>query len=58
MHHTEKSWQASLTALLQQAGQPRLIRAHEVADAILDLCLEESGGRTGELVVLDGSDTP
>jgi NAD(P)-dependent dehydrogenase (short-subunit alcohol dehydrogenase family) len=58
MHHTEKSWQASLTALLQQAGQSRLIRAHEVAEAILDLCLEESGGRTGELVILDGSDAP
>jgi NAD(P)-dependent dehydrogenase (short-subunit alcohol dehydrogenase family) len=58
MHHTKKSWQEALTSLLEQAGQPRLIRAHEVADAILELCTEEAAGRTGELVVLDGSGTP
>jgi 3-hydroxybutyrate dehydrogenase len=57
MHHTDKSWEDALRALLQKAGQPRLIRAHEVADAIVDLCREEAGGRTGELVVLDGSDS-
>lgn len=58
MHQTERSWQESLAALLEQAGQPRLIRAHEVAEAILELCIEEAGSRTGELVVLDGSETP
>lgn len=58
MHHTDTSWQDALTALLGQAGQPRLIRAHEVAEAIRDLCTEEAGGRTGELIVLDGADTP
>ena len=56
MHHTGQSWQEALTSVLKQAGQPRLIRAHEVADVVVDLCLEESSGRTGELVVLDGSD--
>ena len=55
MHHTGQSWQEALMAVLKQAGQPRLIRAHEVADVVVDLCLEESSGRTGELVVLDGS---
>jgi NAD(P)-dependent dehydrogenase (short-subunit alcohol dehydrogenase family) len=58
MHHTKQSWQEALTSLLAQAGQPRLIRAHEVADEILALCLEEAGGRNGELVVLDGTETP
>jgi len=58
MHHTGKSWQDALKALLDQAGQPRLIRAHEVADTIVELCGEDAGTRTGELVVLDGSETP
>lgn len=58
MHHTGKPWQDALRALLEQAGQPRLIRAHEVADQIVELALEDAGGRTGELVVLDGSETP
>jgi len=58
MHHTGKNWQDALNLLLSESGQPRLIRAHEVADAILALCLEEAHGRNGELVVLDGQDTP
>ena len=58
MHQTDRSWQESLAALLEQAGQPRLIRAHEVAESIVELCLEEAGSRNGELVVLDGSETP
>lgn len=58
VHHTGKSWQEALKAILTQANQPRLIRAHEVADTIVSLCLEEAGHRTGELVILDGSDTP
>ncbi|MDX1492656.1 MAG: SDR family oxidoreductase [Longimicrobiales bacterium] len=58
MHQTGRSWQESLSALLKQADQPRLIRAHEVAEAIVELCLEEAGSRNGELVVLDGSETP
>ena len=58
MRHTGKSWEEALTALLAQSGQPRLIRAHEVADEIVSLCLEESVGRNGELVILDASETP
>ncbi len=58
MHHTGKSWQEALKSLLKQAGQPRLIRAHEVADEIVGIALEGSAGRNGELVVLDGVDTP
>ncbi len=57
MHLTGKSWQDSVKAVLEQSGQPRLIRAHEVADVILELCREEASHRTGELVVLDGSET-
>ena len=58
MHHTGKSWEEALASLLAQSGQPRLIRAHEVADEIVSLCLEEAGGRNGELVILDASETP
>ena len=56
MHHTGKSWQDSLTAVLTQAGQPRLIRAEEVAQAILGLCHVGAHAPNGELVVLDGSE--
>jgi len=58
MHHTKKSSQEALTTLLDQAGQPRLIRAHEVAQEVVSLCAEDAGGRNGEMVLLDGSDTP
>ena len=58
MHHTGRSWEEALMSLLGQSGQPRLIRAHEVADEIVSLCLEESVGRNGELVILDASETP
>jgi NAD(P)-dependent dehydrogenase (short-subunit alcohol dehydrogenase family) len=58
MHLTGKPWQEALRAVLDKAGQPRLIRAHEVAEAIVALCSEDAGGRNGEIVVLDGVDTP
>ena len=48
--------EGALQALLEQSGQPRLIRAHEVANVIRDLCFEEASSRSGELVVLDGSE--
>ncbi|MDX1647751.1 MAG: SDR family oxidoreductase [Longimicrobiales bacterium] len=54
MQQTGRSWQDSLEALLEQADQPRLIRAHEVAEAIRSLCLEDAGSRNGELVILHG----
>ncbi len=58
MHHTGKSRQEALTSILEQAGQPRLIRAHEVAEAIVGLCQEDAKGRNGEMVVVDGTRTP
>lgn len=54
MHVTGKSWHDSLRAILEQAGQPRLIRAAEVAEAVVELCSDQAAGRNGEVVVLDG----
>ncbi len=47
-----------MTSVLEKSGQKRLIRAHEVADAVLDFCLETAKGRNGEIVMIDGADTP
>lgn len=58
MHHTGKSWQEAMASVLEKAGQKRLIRAHEVADVVLELCCEDAKGRNGEIVVIDGADTP
>jgi NAD(P)-dependent dehydrogenase (short-subunit alcohol dehydrogenase family) len=54
MHLTGKSWHDALRSVLAQVGQPRLIRAAEVAEVILDLCADHSASRNGEIVVLDG----
>jgi NAD(P)-dependent dehydrogenase (short-subunit alcohol dehydrogenase family) len=56
MRHTDKTREEALEALLEQSQQPRLIRAHEVAHVIRDLCFDEAEGRSGELIVLDGSE--
>lgn len=56
MQHTGKSWQESLTAVLEQAGQSRLIQASEVAEAIVALCRQGTDAPNGELIVLDGMD--
>lgn len=56
MHVTGKSWQEALAAILESSGQPRLIRAREVAEPIVELCTEDAKGRNGEIVVIDGSD--
>ena len=56
MQHTGKSWQEALTAVLEQSGQSRLIRAEEVAGAIVSLCREGAAAPNGELIVLDGTD--
>ena len=37
--------------LLSQAGQPRFITAEEVAEAVLELCLEGSASANGEAIV-------
>jgi NAD(P)-dependent dehydrogenase (short-subunit alcohol dehydrogenase family) len=54
MQLTGKSWHDALRAILAHAGQPRLIRAAEVAETILELCADESASRNGDIVVLDG----
>ncbi len=56
MHHTGKSWHDALRAILDQAGQERLVRAGEVAEVILELCAEDARERNGEIVVLDGGE--
>jgi 3-hydroxybutyrate dehydrogenase len=54
MHLSGKSWHDALRSILEQAGQPRLIRAAEVAEVIVDLCSDQAASRNGEVVVLDG----
>jgi len=54
MQLTDKSWHDALRAILAQAGQPRLIRASEVAEVIVELCADHSGSRNGDIVALDG----
>jgi NAD(P)-dependent dehydrogenase (short-subunit alcohol dehydrogenase family) len=56
MHLTGKSWHDALRAILEQAGQSRLIRAAEVADVVVDLCSDQAAARQGEVVVLDGAE--
>jgi 3-hydroxybutyrate dehydrogenase len=58
MHLTGKSWHDALRAMLDHAGQDRLVRAAEVAEAILGFCVEEARARNGEIVVLDGNESP
>jgi NAD(P)-dependent dehydrogenase (short-subunit alcohol dehydrogenase family) len=40
--------EAALRAVLEHAGQARLITADEVAEAVLALCAEDAGDRNGE----------
>jgi NAD(P)-dependent dehydrogenase (short-subunit alcohol dehydrogenase family) len=54
MHLTGRSWHDALRSILAEAGQERLIRAAEVADAVLALCGDDAASRNGEIVVLDG----
>ncbi len=56
MFLTGKSWHDALRSILQQAGQPRLIRAADVAEVIVGLCSDQASSRSGEVVVLDGRD--
>ena len=58
MHLTGKSWHDALRAMLDLAGQDRLVRATEVAEVILELCSEEGRDRNGEMVVMAGNDGP
>jgi len=56
MHVTGRSWREALETILEQAGQSRLIRASEVADAILSFCGEDAKRRNGEIVVVRGTE--
>jgi enamine deaminase RidA (YjgF/YER057c/UK114 family) len=53
---TGRSREEALTAALASAGQPRLIRADEVAAAVLALCTPAGDRLNGQAVVLDGRD--
>jgi NAD(P)-dependent dehydrogenase (short-subunit alcohol dehydrogenase family) len=57
MHHTGSSRDDALSSVLEQAGQPRLIRAGEVAQAIVGLCHVGAHTPNGELVLLDASES-
>jgi NAD(P)-dependent dehydrogenase (short-subunit alcohol dehydrogenase family) len=56
VHRTGASPEEARQMLLSQAGQPRFITAEEVAEAVLELCLEGSASANGEAIVLDGKD--
>lgn len=57
VHLTGRSWDEALQAILNQAGQSRLIRAAEVAGAIVELCTAVGGEQNGQIVIADGSET-
>ena len=58
MQRTGKSWDEAMEVILTQSGQPRLIRAEEVAVEIVALCSADTDDTNGELVLLDGRGTP
>lgn len=53
---TGKSPDEALRAVLDAAGQDRLVTTEEVAAAILDLCGGDPDDRNGALVILDGKE--
>jgi NAD(P)-dependent dehydrogenase (short-subunit alcohol dehydrogenase family) len=53
---TGRSREEALAAALASTGQPRLITADEVAEAVIALAAAEGAPPNGELVVLDGRD--
>lgn len=53
---TGKSPDEALRAVLDAAGQDRLVTTEEVAAAILDLCDGDPDDRNGALVILDGKE--
>jgi len=56
MQRTGQSWETAMSAILEDSDQPRLIRAEEVADAILPLLLRDADRTSGETIVIDGDD--
>jgi len=58
VHRTGMSTEDALDAILLQAGQPRLIGAHEVAGRVVELCGPEAATINGAAVVIDGKEEP
>jgi len=56
MVRTGADREEALRMLLEHAGQARLLRAAEVADAVVALCLDGSETRNGEANPMDGRD--
>ena len=54
VERTGRSFQDALGTLLHQTGQYRLIPPTEVADAIVQLCRQESADVNGEAIPMDG----
>ena len=58
MSKTGLSQEAALTAILEEAGQGRLISADEVAQTVVALCADDAAERTGQTLVMDGNGPP
>ena len=58
MQRTGQTWSEAMGAILEESGQPRLIRADEVAQAIMPLLADDASGTNGQLVLIDGKDSP
>ncbi|MEE2844980.1 MAG: SDR family oxidoreductase [Gemmatimonadota bacterium] len=58
MQRTSQLWQEAMDSILEESGQPRLIRAEEVAEVIMPLLSEDASETNGQLVVIDGKDSP
>ena len=58
MQSTGQTWPEAMAAILEEAGQPRLVRAEEVAEAIMPLLGDDASETNGQLVVIDGKDGP
>ena len=58
MQRTGQAWHEAMDAILEESGQPRLIRAEEVAEVILPLLYDDASDTNGQLVVIDGTDGP
>lgn len=52
---TGRSDSEALASLLASTGQPRLVSANEIANAVVALCTAPMGAPVGQTVVVDGS---
>ena len=56
VERTGKPSSEALQAVLEAAGQDRLVTMAEVAGAIVEFCADDSGERNGDLIILDGKE--